>query len=296
MKPMVKQIFLILSGLSLLSIGCIIGRLWALQNPHVQLQDDARTHVDSFGKTHFIIGHPTQTLDETPPQKSIEPSDNTDQDIDKDKASHVCDISNLATFLTCNDGHFKKAFFSPDDNLENILVNLINQEQEAITIAVFSFTSGVVAHALLKAKERGVHIEIITDSSCLKDRFNKIELLQQKGIKILVYKPSGTTLLSDIMHNKFVIFKKNVNNKKILWTGSYNFTKSAQLKNQENVIIIDEEHIIERYIKQFDIIKIRVIASNKPKTTVAQRGKKLKRSRAYKDLAIAYEKKRIAKV
>jgi len=59
------------------------------------------------------------------------------------------------------------------------------------------------------------------------------------------------------MHNKFVIFSCNVGNKTLLWTGSFNFTKSAQLRNQENVVVLDDPCIIEKYEKQFEVIKKR---------------------------------------
>lgn len=106
---------------------------------------------------------------------------------------------------------------------------------------------------------------MIVDASCIKDRFNKLELLKTEGIKPYVYYPTSNALINDIMHNKFVIFKKNVGQKSLLWTGSFNFTKSAQMKNQENVVILDDTHIIDRFEKQFELIKNRV---NTPKSTV----------------------------
>ena len=191
-----------------------------------------------LGKTHFIVG--------LPPEQMIV------------KEKEVCQETELPGLLRCKDGSFKQALFSPDDNLQKMLVQLIDYEKEYILIAVFSFTDSVIANALINAKKRGVQVEIVTDISCVRDRFNKIDFLKENGIKVYIYNPRNMTVLNNIMHHKFVIFGKNIDGKPLLWTGSFNFTKSAQMNNQENVLIVDERHLIERYQKQFAILKERV--------------------------------------
>ena len=191
-----------------------------------------------LGKTHFIVGLPPEKIAHA--QKA------------------VCRQTGLPGLLRCNDGSFKKAFFSPDDDLEKLLVQLIDHEQESIKAAIFSFTNGVIADALIAAKKRGVHIEVITDIAYTRDKFNKIDRLKTASIPVHVYNPQNTTIFNDIMHNKFVLFGKNVESKSLLWTGSFNFTKSATMNNQENVVILDEIHLIERYQKQFVVLKDRI--------------------------------------
>ena len=67
------------------------------------------------------------------------------------------------------------------------------------------------------------------------------------------------------MHNKFII----IDNKK-LWTGSFNWTNSADTSNQENIIITDDSEVIERYKEQFEILKLRSIQreSNKERELI----------------------------
>jgi mitochondrial cardiolipin hydrolase len=197
-------------------------------------------NAPDLGKTHFIVGMPAA------------------EDKKVDQAVVMCQADDLTALLRCVDGSFKQAFFSPDDDLENLLIQLITVEQHSIKAAVFSFTNGDIAKALIHAHRRGIDIEIVTDISCLKDKFNKIDLLKKAGIKIFVYNPRNTSIFNNIMHNKFVLFGKNVANKSLLWTGSFNFTKSAKINNQENIIIVDEMHLIERYRKQFALLKQRL--------------------------------------
>ena len=55
----------------------------------------------------------------------------------------------------------------------------------------------------------------------------------------------------------FIVFKKNLLGRSILWTGSFNFTHSARLRNQENVLILDNKALIDRYLEQFGVLKTR---------------------------------------
>lgn len=51
------------------------------------------------------------------------------------------------------------------------------------------------------------------------------------------------------MHNKFAIFDK-----KLLFTGSYNWTANAERFNYENAVFISDPAIINQYQKEFDKI------------------------------------------
>lgn len=196
-------------------------------------------NAPNLGKTHFILGLPAPS---PLPLKKIQPSPN---------------LPDFNARLVCHDGCYKQAFFSPDDNVQEILVQLIDQEQTSIKIAIFSFTDGKIAQALVDARRRGVKVEVIVDVTGIKDKFSKIEWLKSNGITVIVYDPKNTSIYNDIMHHKFVVFGKNVGGKSLLWTGSYNFTKSATLKNQENVLVLDEIHLIAKYERQFELIKER---------------------------------------
>lgn len=196
-------------------------------------------NAPNLGKTHFILGLPAVT---PMPLKKIQLSANS---------------TGLREKLVCHDGCYKQAFFSPDDNVQEILVQLINQEKKSIKIAIFSFTDGKIAKALIDAVERGIQVEIIVDVSGLRDKFSKIEMLKAHGVKVTVYDPKNNTVYNNIMHHKFVIFENNIGGKSLLWTGSYNFTKSATINNQENVLVLDEIHLVQKYAHQFELIKER---------------------------------------
>lgn len=199
------------------------------------VETDLATNADllsSLGKTHFIVGEPTKYI---PPKKV-----------------RTTTVKSCDDLLCRKDGSVRQALFSPDDHLQDVLIDLINKEKTLIHIAVFSFTNGEIANALINAYRRGVDVCVLIDNSGVQDRFNKIGRLRDAGVPVWIYKQAHTKrILTDKMHNKFVVFGNNLLHKPLVWTGSFNFTKSAVEVNQENVVVLDDRDIIERYNKQF---------------------------------------------
>lgn len=206
-------------------------------------QSDSQKNIipESFGKTHFIVGMSQQEMKEL----QQKPTDALPND------------SSLSSLCS---GHVCHAFFSPDDGIEHILTDLIDHEQKSMLIAVFAFTDIEIARALIRAQERGVSIEIVTDPSCLQDKFNKITLLKEQKVPIYIYNADDSkATLSNRMHHKFVIFRKNMADKQLIWLGSYNFTKSAHKANQESVVLLENPALVEQFLQQFNRLKERSI-------------------------------------
>ena len=201
----------------------------------------ASSAPQAFSKTHFIVG--------------TDGSVQAIQDIEKPQAPVTF---GGGPFAIKNNEPVKALLFSPDDNVRAALEYLIQHERSSIMVAVFIFTDSEIAHSLFEARKRGVQIEIITDPTCLRDRHNKITSLCDNGCFIYVYDPSGSkNLSSSCMHHKFALFKKNAYDKSILWTGSYNFTRSASQSNQENAMIFDDSYLVGRFTEQFGKLKRR---------------------------------------
>lgn len=148
-------------------------------------------------------------------------------------------------------------YFSPDDRPRNKLIELINDAQHRIYAAVYMITDKKIANALVEAKKRGLDVQIITDQSCAKSEFGKIKTLLENNIDVHVYAPekSARQLSAPLMHDKFALIDYNK-----IWTGSYNWTKSASEVNQENAILIsDDNEMYERFLSQFSVLKERCV-------------------------------------
>jgi phosphatidylserine/phosphatidylglycerophosphate/cardiolipin synthase-like enzyme len=150
------------------------------------------------------------------------------------------------------------ALFSPDDPITQILVHLIEQEQTKIDVAIFTFTDSIISNALINAICRGVTVEIVGDRSSILDQYNKFDQLYEHGATIYCYNIQWAgRKRNSIMHHKFILFYNTLDHDEILWTGSFNFTKSARQVNQENVIIIKRKEIMRRFEAEFQILKKR---------------------------------------
>lgn len=230
---MKRRLYRLKFSIGLLSIVCIVGLNkygWSV-SLHDQLHElwsqiDA-SFPPNFGKTHFIVGQKILAQKQDVPSKQINRSD-------------------LAVY------------FSPDDDVRSVLLDLIEREQQRISVAVFTLTDKIVAQAFVDAHNRGVSIELITDPICLRDRYNKIGMLCDAGVPVYVYNAHNSHRgLSSSMHHKFVIFDTGAGNASCVWTGSYNFTRSAYESNQENVVVSSDELFVTKFSAQFERLKQR---------------------------------------
>ncbi len=101
----------------------------------------------------------------------------------------------------------------------------------------YSFTSREIAAALDNAKARGVVVHVILDKSNIKESTNADANIAGHGISILVDSKHS------IAHNKVIVIDGQV-----VITGSFNFTEQAEHSNAENLLVIHDRAIAERYL------------------------------------------------
>jgi phosphatidylserine/phosphatidylglycerophosphate/cardiolipin synthase-like enzyme len=134
-----------------------------------------------------------------------------------------------------------EVYFSLYDNPQKEIIKNINQAEAFINIAMYIFTDREIAIPLAKAQERGVKIRLYLDKDQADYKYSQSRFLVQKGIKTKISSNNY------IMHHKFAIIDN-----RILLTGSYNWTFSANHRNDENLMVIDDPEIIARYQNQFE--------------------------------------------
>ncbi len=151
-----------------------------------------------------------------------------------------------------------EAYFSPDDHPADRLISLINSTKHKIYGAVYMFTDNLIAQALINAKKRGVDVKIIVDNATMDYEYGKGTLLKENGIDVYVFSTEGKKAKfgTPLMHNKFALLDSQV------WTGSFNWTKSANQRNQENVIVTTNKKVYAKYEKQFGILKGRATSAH----------------------------------
>jgi phosphatidylserine/phosphatidylglycerophosphate/cardiolipin synthase-like enzyme len=133
-----------------------------------------------------------------------------------------------------------EVYFSLYDNPQKEIIKNINQAEAFINIAMYIFTDREIALPLIKARERGVKVRLYLDKDQVDYKYSQSRFLVQKGIKTRISSNNY------IMHHKFAIIDN-----RLLLTGSYNWTFSANNRNDENLMVIDDPKIIEIFQNQF---------------------------------------------
>ena len=164
----------------------------------------------------------------------------------------------LRQILIPKDGRIIRALFTPQDDVRQTIIALINSEQKSIQIATYFFTDVTIANAIIHAKNKNdIKVSIIVDPShVLKCPHTQIYRLYKARIPVNVFKIPNE---NGIFHHKFMRFEQNIYNKTLLLTGSFNLTKMAQENNWENVLITDDLDISAQYSKQFATLKTKSI-------------------------------------
>lgn len=147
----------------------------------------------------------------------------------------------LAEDLTLN-GIPTSVYFSPKGGCEQAIVNEINGAKKEVLVQAYSFTSVPIAQSLMAAKKRGIDVRVILDKSQVTTAYSMATFLLNQGI------PTYIDSIHAIAHNKTIV----IDNKEVI-TGSFNFTKSAEEKNAENLIIIRSTKLARIYAANWNL-------------------------------------------
>ena len=141
-----------------------------------------------------------------------------------------------------------QACFSPLGKCSSHIVREIGQAQKEILVAVYAFTSDELAWALVKASQRGVKIQVVVDQEFdAANESSKRSFLEQQRIPIRRVSGLDKSQGPGIMHQKFAVVDRRV-----VLTGSYNWTLSAESSNDENLLLFrDAGPLAEEYRKEF---------------------------------------------
>ena len=130
--------------------------------------------------------------------------------------------------------------FSPNGGCTETIVNQIETAKSEILVQAYSFTSATIAKALVNAHKQGVKIEAILDKSQKSERYTAATFVSTAGI------PTYIDSKHAIAHNKIMIIDKET-----VITGSFNFTKAAEEKNAENLLIIRNKNLAKVYMENW---------------------------------------------
>lgn len=135
------------------------------------------------------------------------------------------------------------AYFSTHERLREEVIHEIEMAQQYIDVCVFTISDNYISEALIAKKKEGVRVRIITDNDKMYDKGSDIKWLASERIGIKMDNRDAH------MHHKFAIFDR-----KRLLNGSFNWTRSATERNQENFLITTSLKLVNEYEDQFDYL------------------------------------------
>ncbi len=155
-------------------------------------------------------------------------------------ATAVVTTTSTAT-TTVNIPSVRETCFSRVERCDVLLISLINRANRSVYVAVYSFTRDSLATALISAKERGVEVRVVIERDRAYEQGSEYPRLKSAGVDVrLDGNPNS-------MHHKFMVIDGY-----IVVTGSYNFSTAAEIRNDENIVVIFDRDVAQRFVQEFE--------------------------------------------
>ena len=127
-------------------------------------------------------------------------------------------------------------YFSPNGGCTHAIIETISKSKSEILVQAYIFTSEPIAKALLGAHKRGVKVFVILDKNQKKNGYSSAAFFSNQGIPAYIDSTHARA------HDKVMIIDQET-----VITGSFNFSKSAETQNSENVLIIKSSELASLY-------------------------------------------------
>lgn len=143
-----------------------------------------------------------------------------------------------------SDGTQISTYFSPKNDTISPLLKEVQSAKKSIYFMAFSFTHDALGDAMRDCFESGVDVQGVFEARQVDDRYSEHNAMKDAGLPVVLDENPGT------MHHKVIVIDEE-----IVITGSYNFSKNAETRNNENLLIIKENReIAEAYLGEFERI------------------------------------------
>ncbi len=133
-------------------------------------------------------------------------------------------------------------FFCPEDDCRSAIVHELKEAEESIRVMAFSFTDSALGTELILAHHRNVSVGVLFDVR-QNMKYSQLPRLELQNI--------GTRMLSGkgFLHHKVWIIDGET-----VITGSFNPSWSAIAKNEENVVVVRDVALAERFLHEFALL------------------------------------------
>lgn len=132
-------------------------------------------------------------------------------------------------------------YFSPDDGVQSVLVDLLQSAEKSIYFMAFSFTADSVGQVIRDRARQDVVVAGVMDTEQVNSNVGtEFDLFRQAGLDVLRDANGGQ------MHHKVMVIDED-----IVVLGSYNFTNSAETRNDETLVVVYSSEIAAQFMSEF---------------------------------------------
>ncbi len=133
-----------------------------------------------------------------------------------------------------------ETYFSPKGGCEEAIIKKINKARKSICFATFAFTNRKIANAIVRKFNQGIEVRGVME------REN-----HSPYCRYWLFKDIRANIKWDnnfyLLHHKFFVIDNE-----ILITGSFNPTRAAEERNEENILILENPEICSIYREEFN--------------------------------------------
>lgn len=157
--------------------------------------------------------------------------------------------------ITLADGTQVENYFATHDEPAQQVIRTLSKAKKSIHFLAFSFTHDGIGQAMLDKVKLGVEVQGVFEKSQSTNSHTEYNRMKQAGLK--VYQDGN----SRNMHHKVIVIDGE-----IVICGSFNFSKSADESNDENLLIIHSPAVAKRFEQEFQ----KVMTQAKPAEPILQ--------------------------
>ncbi|MCA9996675.1 MAG: hypothetical protein KDE56_13040 [Anaerolineales bacterium] len=137
-------------------------------------------------------------------------------------------------------------YFSPEKEVAPIIARAVARAQEEILILAFTFTDDQIGEAILGRADAGVPVRGVFETAGADIEFSYYTIMKDAGLPNVEVRKDGN---GRVMHHKVIIIDR-----KTVIFGSFNFSDSANRRNDENIVIVHDPTFTSFFVEEFGFV------------------------------------------
>lgn len=141
-------------------------------------------------------------------------------------------------------------YFAPEDRAAAHIIRWLGTARRDVHFLAFAFTHNGIADVLLERARAGVAVEGVFEASDARGNGSQYPRLKQAGLGVLLDTNPWA------MHHKVILVDGH-----IAIVGSFNFSRSADRENDENLLIVDDPGLTAAFEAEYQRIRAQALHS-----------------------------------